>query len=135
MQFPFPTYGYPTVNTENLNFMSHETHDSDSTLVDVQNGVGGVHMDPFLSAANVLTSFDQGGGMWEAPAGLQSFESDPAFLAGYGAVGPSSAGEHIWDGGDVKGENWDVGDGAKHENWEVVDAGLLAFDALSRANK
>jgi transcriptional enhancer factor len=137
MQFPFPTYGYPTVSAENLGFMPHGAHDGDSTLVDAQNGIGsgGVDMDPFLSAASVLASFDQGGNLWEAPTGMQSFESDPAFLSGYGAVGPSSAGGHIWDGGDVKGESWAGEDGTKHENWDVGDVELLAFDDLGPANK
>lgn len=123
MQFPFPTYGYPSVSAENLSFMSHETHDSDATLADVHGG-GGVHMDPFLSAASVLASFDQGGGLWEAGAGVQSFESDPAFLAGYSKMSEGTGG-HIWDAAaDVKGNCWDVG-----------DAELLAFGALGRANK
>jgi len=130
MQFPFPTYSYPAVPAENLSFMSHDTHDSDPTLVGVQNAVAGVgsgedmHVDPFLSAASVLTSFDQGGSLWEVPAGAQSFESDPAFLAGYGAVTTSNAGTDIWDGGDGKSDSWDIG-----------DAGLLAFDAVGRGNE
>lgn len=146
MQFPFSTYGFPSVYAESLSFISHETHDSDSTLVDVQNGgVGGVgsageegvHMDPFLSAASVLTSFDQGGSLWEAGMGVQSFESDPAFLAGCGAVGQASVGGNIWDGGDgtVKSGEWGAGDGANHEGWDVGDAGLLGFDAFGRGNK
>jgi len=130
MQFPFPTYGYPTVSDENLSFMSHETHDSDSTLVDVQNGVSvsGVHMDPFLSAANVLASFDQGGNLWEPSTGVQGFEIDPAFLDDYDAAGPSSVEGRIWNGADV-------GEGINHESWDIGDGELLAFDALSRANK
>jgi transcriptional enhancer factor len=150
MQFPFQAYGYPSVSAENLSFISHEKHDSDSTFVDDQNGgvVGGgsagggvVHMDPFLSAASVLTSFDQVGGLWEMGGiGMQSFESDPTFFAGYGAVGQASVGGHIWDGGDggdgtFKGESWDMGDGVKHENWDVGQAGLLGLDVLGRANK
>jgi transcriptional enhancer factor len=145
MQFPFSTYGYPSVSAENLSFISHDTHDSDSTLVDFQNvvggvgsaGGGGVPVDSFLSAASVLTSFDQGGGLWEAGTGVQSFESEPAFLADYGNVGPTSAGGHIWDGGDitVKSGEWDAEEGGKHENWDVVDAGLLEFDALGTGNK
>ncbi len=110
--------------------MSHETHKSDSTLADIKNGIGGgggVHLDPFLSAAGVLAGFDQGGGLWEAPTGGASFESDPAFLAGYGVVGPSSAEGHIWEGGDAEGESWDVEDAAKVDNWDIGEVGLLGF--------
>jgi hypothetical protein len=32
-------------------------------------------VDPFLSAAGVLTSFDQGGGFWEARTGVESLEA------------------------------------------------------------
>jgi transcriptional enhancer factor len=145
MQFPFPTYGYPPVSAESLSFMSHETQDGDSTLVDARDGGvgargaggGGAHVDSFLSAAGVLAGFDQGGGLWEAGTGVQGFESDPAFLAGYGHAVPGSAGGHIWDGGDVpvRSGGWDAGEGGKHESWDVGDAGLLAFDALGRGHK
>jgi len=145
MQFPFSAYGYPPVSAENLSSISYDTRDDDSTLMGFQNAVsgvgsdsvGGMHMDSFLSAASVLTSFDRGGGLWEAGTGVQSFESDPAFLASYSNVVPASAGGHIWDGGDVpvKSGEWDAEEEGKQENWDVVDARLLEFDALGRGNK
>jgi transcriptional enhancer factor len=109
MNFNFANYGYS--NGENLSFMSHETHDSDSTLVDAQIGNGdaaaGIHLDSLFgnpSGVGGLGAFDHGQmehghGLWEAPP-IQSFESDPAFagvLVGFGSLQSHSGAMGGWD--------------------------------------
>jgi transcriptional enhancer factor len=121
MQYSFPSFGYSPA--DNLSFISHETQDSDATLVDVQNGANGVHMDSFLSTNGVLGSFDQSQNLWEAPP-IQSFDNDVSFLANYGPT-PSSAGAQVWEAGD-----------GKHAEWEAADASYPTYDAhLSQRQK
>jgi hypothetical protein len=104
INFSFTSYGYPSA--ENLSFVSHESQDSDTTLVNGSNN-GVSSLDNFLSSAGVLGGFDNSQSMWEASP-VQSFDTDAAaFLANYGGV-HSNSGSQVWETADPKCGDWDA---------------------------
>jgi transcriptional enhancer factor len=117
MPSPYVAYGYSNnhshpqhdLSPENLSFISHETQDSDSTLVD-QNTNN--HMDSFLSSA--LGDFDHSQNLWAAPP-PEGFDNDPSFLANYNAA---TNGSQIWDGSDTK----------QHHIWVENEANFAGYD-------
>ncbi|KAI9744477.1 MAG: hypothetical protein M1818_002006 [Claussenomyces sp. TS43310] len=111
------------LNAENLSFISHETGDSDSTLVESQHTAGsGKYMDTFLAAAAAngpvhLGDFDHAAhGGWLAPPVDVGFDGDSSFLVNYGAV-PSNA-PQVWDGG---------GDPKQQQQQQAWDGGDLSY--------
>jgi len=104
INFSFASYGYPSA--ENLSCVSHESQESDTTLVNGSNN-GVSSLDSFFSNAGVLGDFDHSQSMWETPP-VQSFDTDAAtFLANYGAV-HSNSGSQVWEAADLKSGNWDA---------------------------
>lgn len=128
MQSPFPSYGYGTAQhdlaAESLSFMSQDTQDSDSTLVDQSTNA---HMDSFLSTAGVtLGDFDHSSNLWTGTPS-DGFDNDTSFLASYNAV-PSN-GSQIWDGGDAKQhQGWVEDDAKQNPGWVDGDASFGGFD-------
>lgn len=114
---PFPNYTYQPpqqhdINAENISFMSHETGDSDSTLVETQQQTANnsKYMGNFMASNGhvQLGEYDHSQGNWLPPPVEVGFESDNSFLVNYGTV-PSNA-PHVWDGGDSKNHGWDSSD-------------------------
>jgi transcriptional enhancer factor len=92
---------------ENLSFVSNNTMDSESTLVDHDTAA---HIDHFLSNVNTgVGDYDHGAASWVLPA-TENFDADPAW-ASYSV--PSSTPAIGWDGGDGKG----------HGGWNEVGVG------------
>lgn len=125
INFSFTSYGYPAA--ENLSFVSRESQDSGTTLVNGNNN-GVNSLDNFISNAGALGVFDHGQSMWEGPS-IQGFDTDAAaFLANYGPV-HSNNGSRVWEAADSKSGDWDVNIGETS-----FPAG--AFDAhLSQAQR
>lgn len=110
LQSQFPTFGYGgahqqhhDLSNENLSFMSHDTQDSEGTLVDSQSHN---HMSNFLNSSNVnLNDFDHANGLWGPAPQVESFDNDPAFLASFNSVA-SNTGPQVWDASDLKQQSW-----------------------------
>lgn len=117
MAFPFPTYGYAQA-AENPSFVSHDTQDGESTLVESQN-ITDVQMDGFLSGQDVLAHFNDAQNTWETQNG-QGFDTGASFLANYMSV-PS----------DGVGQIWDVGEAKNDDSWDVGDGGFEGFDTAA----
>jgi transcriptional enhancer factor len=129
LQSPFDTTGYGgygghgfDLPGESLSFVSSNTMDSETTLVDHDTAAS---IDHFLSNVHgELGDYDHGAANWGMPA-TESFDADPAW-ASYNV--PSSTAALGWDGNDGKGLAWNdipvsVGElgGVSGKIWEGND--------------